>query len=193
MLAEEGYVALAVDMYGQGRQADHPKDAQKLMMEAIANPEVPKARFMAGYELLREQDGVDPTQIAAIGYCFGGGVVLHMARLGVDLAGVASFHGNLATEAPAKPGTVKAKILVLHGADDPLVPREQVQAFKREMDAAGADYTFIAYPGAVHAFTNPAATENGKKFGLPLAYDAEADQQSWAELRTFLRGLFDGS
>jgi dienelactone hydrolase len=190
MLAEEGYTALALDMYGDGKQADHPNDAQKFMMEAIANPENAKARFMAAYDLLKRHETVDPSKIAAIGYCFGGGVVLQMARFGADLAGVASFHGSLATEAPAKPGAVTAKILVLHGADDQLVPKAQVEAFKNEMDAAGVDYTFIEYPGAMHAFTNPAATENGKKFGLPLAYDREADEKSWAELQKFLQGLF---
>lgn len=191
MLAEEGYAAMALDMYGDGKQAEHPRDAQRFMMETIRNPAVPKARFMAAQELLAKQEMVDPSRIAAIGYCFGGAVVLQMARLGADLKGVASFHGNLGTETPAKPGTVKAKILVLHGADDPLVPAEQVDAFKREMDAAGAGYAFIAYPGALHAFTNPAATENGKKFGLPLAYDKQADERSWAELLGFLRGVFN--
>ena len=193
MLAEEGYTALALDMYGDGRQADHPSDAQKLMMEAIANPGIAKARFMAAYDLLNKHETVDPSKIVAIGYCFGGAVVLQMARLGTDLQGVVSFHGNLSTESPAKPGVVKAKVLVLHGADDSLVPKEQVEAFKKEMDTAGVDYTFIAYPGAVHAFTNPAATKNGKKFNLPLAYDEQADHESWAELQKFLRGLFGES
>ncbi len=190
MLAEEGYTAFALDMYGDGKQANHPADAQKLMMETIRDAEVAKGRFMTAYELLKQHELVEPENIAAIGYCFGGAVVLQMARAGTDLAGVASFHGNLATDSPARPGAVTAKILVLHGADDPLVPQEQVEAFKKEMDAAGVDYTFIAYPGATHAFTNPAATENGKKFNLPLAYNPEVDRQSWAELRQFLRGLF---
>jgi dienelactone hydrolase len=193
MLAEEGYTALALDMYGDGKRADHPRDAQKLVMEAIANPAISKARFMAAHDLLKKHETVDPSKIAAIGYCFGGAVVLQMARFGTDLKGVVSFHGNLSTQSPAKPGMVKAKVLVLHGADDSLVPKEQVQAFKKEMDAAGVDYRFIAYPGAVHAFTNPAATNNGKKFDLPLAYDEQADRESWAELQKFLRGLFGES
>ncbi|MFZ1864346.1 MAG: dienelactone hydrolase family protein [Polyangiales bacterium] len=193
MLAEQGYTALALDMYGDGKQADHPKDAQSFMMESISNPEIAKARFMAAYDLLKKHETVDPSKIAAIGYCFGGAVVLQMARFGTDLKGVASFHGNLSTDSPAKPGVVKAKVLVLHGADDSLVPKEQVTAFKKEMDTAGVDYTFIAYPGAVHAFTNPAATENGKKFNLPLAYDEHADHESWAELQKFLRGVFGES
>ena len=190
MLAEEGYTALALDMYGDGKQATHPDDAKKFMMESINNADAAGARFQAAYELLQKHATTDPSKVAAIGYCFGGAVVLHMARYGMDLDGVASFHGNLATETPAKPGAVTAKVLVLHGADDPFVPAEQVDAFKKEMDAAGADYKFVEYPGAVHAFTNPAATENGKKFGLPLAYDEKADEQSWAELQRFLEALF---
>jgi dienelactone hydrolase len=113
-----------------------------------------------------------------------------MARFGVDLDGVVSFHGNLATEAPAKKGAVKGKMLVLHGAEDPMVPPEQVAAFKKEMDAAEVHYTFIAYPGAKHAFTDEAATENGKKHKLPLEYDAKADEQSWAEMSKFFEGLY---
>jgi dienelactone hydrolase len=190
MLAEEGYTALALDMYGDGKQASHPEDAQKFMMETISNAEVAAARFEAALELLKSHASTDATKTAAIGYCFGGAVVLHMARAGKDLDGVASFHGNLATETPAKPGAVKAKVLVLHGADDPFVPKEQVAAFKKEMDAAGADYEFIEYPGAVHAFTNPDATANGEKFKLPLRYDEKADEQSWAELQKFLDALF---
>jgi dienelactone hydrolase len=193
MLAQEGYTALALDMYGKDKKADHPADAQKLVMEATANAEVAKARFMAAYDLLKRQETVDPSKIAAIGYCFGGGIVLQMARLGTDLDGVASFHGMLSTDAPAKPGAMKAKVLVLHGADDPFIPKEQVQAFRKEMEAAGADYTFIEYPGVMHSFTNPAATELGKKFNLPLVYNGEADEKSWAELQRFLRALFDES
>jgi len=110
-----------------------------------------------------------------------------MARRGSDLTGVVSFHGSLGTPAPAKPGAVKGKLLVLNGAADPFVKPDQIDAFKKEMQAAGVTYTFIDYPGAVHAFTNPAATENGKKFNLPLAYDADADQKSWAEMQRFLQ------
>ena len=190
MLAEEGYTALALDMYGDGKEAAHPEDAQKFMMEAIQSVETAKARFDAAYELLQKHDSTDPSKMAAIGYCFGGAVVLQMARFGRDLDGVASFHGNLATEAPAEKGAMNAEILVLHGGADPLVPAEQVEAFKEEMDAAGADYTLIEYPGVKHAFTNPAATETGKKFDMPLAYDEEADRKSWAELQKFLKKVF---
>lgn len=190
MLAEEGYTALALDMYGDGKQAAHPGDAEKFMMETISNAEIANARFQAAVDLLKAHATTDPEKLSAIGYCFGGAVVLHMARFGKDLDGVVSFHGNLATETPAKPGAIKAKVLVLHGGADPFVPKEQADAFKKEMDAAEADYTFIEYPGVVHAFTNPGATTMGTKFDLPLAYDATADEKSWAELQKFLDGLY---
>jgi dienelactone hydrolase len=190
MLAELGYTALALDMYGDGKHTDHPDDAMKFVNETIANIDVAKGRFIAGYELLKQHGTTNPNDIAAIGYCFGGGVVLHMARFGADLDGVVSFHGSLATEVPAKKGAVKGKVLVLHGAEDPMVPPEQVAAFKKEMDAAEVDYTFIAYPGAKHAFTNEAATEKGKKHKMPLEYNAQADEQSWAEMSKFLTELF---
>ena len=190
MLAELGYTALAVDMYGGGKQAEHPDDAGKFAAEASKNFEVAKARFTAAMDFLKQQETVDPTRIAAIGYCFGGGVVLNMARQGLDLKGVASFHGSLTAARPAQPGGIKAKILVLHGADDKFIPPEQVEAFKQEMKSAGADFQFISYPGAVHSFTNPEATELGKKFNMPIAYNADADRKSWDELRNFLNAIF---
>jgi dienelactone hydrolase len=190
MLAELGYTALAIDMYGEGKHTNHPEDAMKFVNETISNMDAAKARFMAAYDLLKQHGTTDPNDIAAIGYCFGGAVVLHMARFGVDLDGVVSFHGTLDTEAPAKKGAVKGKVLVLHGAADPFVPQEQATAFKKEMEAAEVDYTFIEYPDVKHAFTDPAATEKGKKHKLPLVYDAKADEQSWAEMTKFLEALY---
>jgi dienelactone hydrolase len=137
-------------------------------------------------DFLKQQSTVDPTRIAAIGYCFGGGVVLNMARQGVDLKGVVSFHGGLAAVKPAQPGSVKAKILVLNGDADKFTTPEQIEAFKQEMRAAGADFQFISYPGAMHSFTNPEATELGKKFNMPIAYNAKADKESWNEMKEFL-------
>jgi dienelactone hydrolase len=193
MLAELGYVAFALDMYGDGKNTEHPEEAQKLLMAAISDPAVATRRFFAACEALKQHHATDPSKIAAIGYCFGGAVVLQMARLGADLAGVASFHGTLSPQGmPAQPGAVKAKVLVLHGAADPLVPKAQLAAFEREMNAAGVDYEVIEYPGAMHAFTNPQATERGEKLKMPLAYDASADAKSWAELQKFLQGLFAG-
>lgn len=190
MLAELGYTALAVDMYGDGKTAEHPDDAGKFAGAVRKNMDVARARFKAGLDLLKQQQTVDPGHIAAIGYCFGGGIVLQMARDGADLDGAVIFHGSLATAEPARPGAVKAKVLVLTGAADKYVPDEQVAAFKQEMDAAGVDYKLISYPGAKHAFTNPGADANAAKFGMPIGYDANADQQSWAAMQKFFDSLF---
>ena len=189
-LAEMGYVALAVDMYGNGKQALHPDDAGKFAGEVSKDPATATARFSAAMKVLKEHPNTDPNHIAAIGYCFGGSIVLNMARQGMDLDGVASFHGGLTTTTPAKPGMVKAKMLVCNGAADSFVTPEDIAGFKKEMDAAKADYEFIEYAGAKHAFTNPAADENGKKFNLPLAYNVEADKKSWADLQAFLKKIF---
>jgi len=190
MLAELGYVAMAVDMYGDGKQAMHPDDAGKFAGEVMQNTATARGRFQAALEQLKRHPATDTGRIAAIGYCFGGGVVLHMARAGMDLAGVVSFHGSLKTQSPAEAGLVKASILVCHGAKDPLVPPEQVGEFMREMTAAGADLRFSAYPEATHSFTNPEADQFAEKFGLPVGYDAEADQQSWAEMQAFFKRIF---
>lgn len=189
-LAKLGYTAIALDMYGAGKVADHPDNAMQFMQEAISNPEAVKQRFLAAKKLLQDQPTTNPAQIAAIGYCFGGGVVLNMARDGVDIDGVASFHGSLAPVNMAQPGVVTARVLVMHGADDTLVPLEQVEAFKSEMDAAGVDYEFISYPGAKHSFTNPDSTAIGEKYNMPLAYNKEADEQSWRRLHAFLQSLW---
>jgi len=190
MLAELGYAALAVDMYGEGRQAAHPEDAGKFSGELMKNFPLARDRFVAALDFLAGQPAVDGERLAAIGYCFGGSVVLNMARAGVELRGVASFHGGLAPLVEIAPGGMKARILVLHGAEDPFVPREQVEAFRQEMDKAGADWTLVEYPGAVHSFTNPEADAFAEKFGIPVAYSAEADRRSWEELEAFLASLF---
>lgn len=190
MLAELGYTALAVDMYGDGKQASHPEDAGKFAGEVMQNMAGAKARFTAALDLLKKHGTVDASRIAAIGYCFGGGVVLHMARLGLDLKGVASFHGSYGTQTPAEKGKVKAAVLVCHGADDPFSTAEQVEALKQEMQNAGVDFQFIAYAGAKHSFTNPDADANGKKFDLPLAYNKAADEKSWADMQTFFKKIF---
>lgn len=190
MLAELGYTALAVDMYGDGKTAAHPADASKFAALINADIDERRARFLAAKALLESHSTVAAGKTAAIGYCFGGGVVLNMAREGVDLKGVASFHGALATNTPARPGQVRAKVLVQNGGADPMVTAQHIADFHEEMTAAGVEYSLINYPGAKHAFTNPAADELGARFNLPLAYDAEADRQSWAALRRFLRMLF---
>jgi len=189
MLAELGYTAFALDMYGNGKTADHPDTAGKFSSEVRKNLPVMTERFNAARRVLTSHKTVDPKRIAAIGYCFGGAVALDMARQGADLAAVVTFHGDLTTDHPAKPGKVKAQLLVLTGADDPFVPAEKVAAFKKEMDAARAKYRVISYPGAKHSFTNPDADAFGKKFSLPLAYNAAADKASWQEAQKFLADI----
>jgi dienelactone hydrolase len=189
-LAALGYTALAVDMYGDGKQADHPKDAGKFAGELKKNMAVATARFEAAKSLLASHSSVRSDDISAIGYCLGGGIVLEMARRGVDLDLVASFHGSLPTEHPAKKGEVKAEVLVFNGADDPFVKAEQIAAFKAEMEAAGVNYAFTNYPGAKHSFTNPGADAFGQKFELPLAYDETADRKSWQALEQALKRTY---
>jgi dienelactone hydrolase len=190
MLAAMGYTAFALDMYGTGKLAKHPDDAKKFMQATLADMNVAEARFNAAMHLLQQQPTVVANKIAAIGYCFGGGVVLHMARVSTDLAGVISFHGSLAAKLTATPGQVKAKMLVLNGADDPFVTTEQIDALKQEMKNAGANLEFVNYPGVKHSFTNPEADDFGKRFNMPLVYNAEADKDSWQRMQVFLRQVF---
>ena len=185
-LAKAGYVGFALDMYGKGKVAQHPDDAKSFVAEATKDFSREKARFDAALEQLKKRPEVDPKKIAAIGYCFGGGVVLDMLRSGEQFGLVATFHGSLSSKLKAKPGN-KTRVLILHGADDPMVTQQQVAAFKKEMDAAKVSYQVIDYPGAKHAFTNPAAD----KAGVPgLAYDAKADEASFAELKKALQAVF---
>jgi dienelactone hydrolase len=190
-LARQGYTAFIADMYGDAKTADNPKDAGALSGSVMMNPQAMQSRFNAARAELAKQPSVDPARIGAVGYCFGGAVVLNMARAGADLAGVAGFHASLGLNTPAPaPGTVKAKILVLNGADDPFIKKEQYVQFEGDLKAAKADYKVITYPGAVHAFTNPEATATGKKFNLPLRYDAKANKQAEAEASKFFAALF---
>lgn len=188
-LAELGYSALAVDMYGGGKHTSHPDDAKAFMNAALANPTVPKARFQAGLDLLKAQPQTDADKLAAIGYCFGGKVVLDMARQGVPLAAVVSFHGALVTATPATPGSVKAKVLVEHGAADSFVTAEQVAALKAEMQQAGADFRFVELPGAKHGFSNPDADAH-QGHGLDIGYQKEADERSWADMQALFKEVF---
>lgn len=182
-LAELGYAAFAVDMYGQGKVTGDAKQAGAWAGEIRGKPELLRQRFDAGVQTLASLKFVDARRIAAIGYCFGGAVCLDMARAGSDLKGVVSFHGSLKTQTPAEKGKVQARVLVLHGADDPMVPAEEVAAFEREMKNADVNYRLVAYPGAVHSFSNPDAD----KAGIPgVAYQREADEKSWEEMKRFL-------
>ena len=190
MLAGLGYTAFALDMYGGGQVADHPDSAKAFRQAVMSDLAVAAKRFDAAKAVLRRQPTVDGENIAAIGYCMGGSIVLHMARLGTDLDGVVSYHGGLATQTPAQPGKVKAHVLVFTGEADPMVPSDQVQAFAGEMQQAGVAYHLVGYPGAKHAFTNPEADDLGQRFGMPLAYDKAADAGSWAQTELFLKQIF---
>jgi dienelactone hydrolase len=189
-LADLGYVAMAIDMYGEGKQASHPDDAKKFMMEVMSNLVVGERRFKAAKQVLVNDPRVDADKIAAVGYCFGGAVVLHMARTGEDLDVAASIHGNLATQAPMEKGKFNGKIFVATGGADPFVPPEQVATFRKEMEAAGASFDIVEYAGVKHAFTNPDADRMGQEFNLPLGYSAEADQGSWQKLSEELSKAF---
>jgi dienelactone hydrolase len=185
-LAQQGYTAFIADMYGDAKTADNPKDAGALSSSVMKNLKAMEQRFKAARDQLVKQASVDPQRIGAVGYCFGGAVVLNMARSGADLAAVAGFHSTLGLNTPAPaPGTVKAKILVLNGADDTVVKPEQYVALKKDFDAAKVEYRIIEYPGAMHAFTNPESTELGKKFNLPFRYDAKVTQEAEAEAAKF--------
>lgn len=190
MLARQGYIALAVDMFGNGKTAQHPADAGRFASEAMKDMAVAEARFNAAVDFIRAQPAADPGKVAAIGYCFGGGVVLHMARQGAALKGVASFHGSLVTDSPARPGAVKARVLVFTGEDDAMVPAPQVTAFSEEMKKAGADFRVVTYPGTKHGFTNPEASDLARKFNLPLSYNLKADQDSWGQTLKFFSEIF---
>jgi dienelactone hydrolase len=188
-LAELGYIAMAIDMFGNGKIAETPGDAMKATGPFYNDLKMTKSRFDAALAKLKTFSQADTSNIAAIGYCFGGGVVLNVARLGDDLKGVVSFHGSL-IGAPAKKDLLKAKILVCHGMADSLVKPDQVVKFKKQMDSIGADYTFKQYPNATHAFTNPASDANGEKFKMPVKYNAEADAASWNDMKDFFARIF---
>jgi dienelactone hydrolase len=187
-LAEAGYVGFALDMYGNGKVTSHPDSAQAFMNEAMANPAALNARFAAARAELLKVPEVDSTRIGAIGYCFGGAVVLGQARAGADLDAVVTFHGALV---PGKvdSGVVKARVLVLTGADDPMVPAGAVEGFRQEMAAAGAAArtTIVSYPGAKHSFTNPRADSVGM---AGLGYNAAADRASWEEMLKLFREVW---
>lgn len=188
-LAKLGYVAMAIDIYGNGKTADNPDSAGKFAMTFYKDPLKAKARIDAAIAKIKTYSQVDTAKIAAVGYCFGGGVLLNTVKLGDDLKGVVSFHGML-LGTPARKDLLKSKILVCHGAADPFVPKKDVDQFKKQMDSIGASYTFKSYEGAVHAFTNPGATAMGKKFNLPLAYNGPADTASWKDMQVFFGELF---
>ena len=181
-LAEQGYCALAIDMYGDGYTAATPDEAGAAMNAVLGDMAVGTGRLRAGLDTLLEQSRVDAGRTAAIGYCFGGAMALHMARIGMPLGAAVSLHGALGSFHEPGPGEVKARVLVCHGGADAMVSMDDVAAFRNEMDAANADYEVIVHPGAMHGFSSRKADENGRKFGLPVGYDADADRDSWSAM-----------
>ena len=188
MLAELGYIAMAVDMYGNGRMGNDPGAAQNLAMPYYEHPDMAKKIFDRALEEFKKNPNVDQGKIAGIGYCFGGGMLLNLVRMGEPLNGIVSFHGSL-LGTPADKDLTKAEILVCHGEKDDFVNAE-VAPFKKQMDSIGKAYTFKTYPGATHAFTNPDATEMGKKFQMPIEYNAAADSASWNDMKEFFARIF---
>ncbi len=186
-LAALGYVAMAIDMYGDGKQGTDPKTAQELATPYYKDPSMAKTHIDAAINELKSLPQTDTSKIAAIGYCFGGFIVLNAAKLGSDLKGVVSFHGGL-TGAPPQKG-MKTKFLICHGGNDEF-ENGNVAEFKKQMDSVGANYTFNIYPNATHAFTNPNATETGIKFNMPIKYNPQADAASWNDMKAFLKGIF---
>lgn len=191
MLADLGYVALAVDMYGEGKKADHPEDAGKFSSAVFANMDEAKARFEQALATLKAHPMVDAEQIAAVGYCFGGSVALAMANAGYDLDAVGAFHAGITLPImPSEENPPTTKILVANGAADPFIKPEDVAAWSKAMDAIEADYQYIAYPDTKHAFTDPGATAKGQEFSLPLEYNEESDKDSWMKLQELLDKAF---
>jgi dienelactone hydrolase len=183
-LAELGYIAMAIDLYGNGKIADNPDSALHYAMPFYKDPQMTRERYRAAVSKLLSYTQADSTRMAAIGFCFGGSQALNMARLGENLDAVVSFHGGLLGVPPDK-NLLKAEVLVCHGAADSFVPQTEVDQFKKQMDSIGARYTFKAYEGAKHAFTNPDATATGQKFKIDIAYNAAADSASWNDMKSF--------
>jgi dienelactone hydrolase len=186
-LAKLGYVALAVDIYGPENKPADVAAAGKLAGRYKADRPLLRQRMLAGLSALKAQPRVDPSRIAALGFCFGGTAALELARSGADLKGVISFHGGLDSPDPSAGKAIKAKVLVLHGADDPYVPKKDIAAFEDELKAAGVDYQLVFYSQAVHAFTQKEAGDDNSK---GAAYNANADRRSWKALTDFLDEIF---
>ncbi len=186
-LTSLGYVAFSLDLYGKGVRGSSPEENSALMQPFLDDRAMLQQRLLVSLETLRAQTEVDASKIAAIGFCFGGLCVLDIARTGADLAGVVSFHGLFHAPGNTVGNTVNAKVLALHGWDDPMATPDNVLALSAEMTALGADWQLHAYGNTMHAFTNPAA--NDKDMGT--VYDASADKRSWIAMHTFLDELFD--
>ena len=186
-LAEAGYVAFAMDMYGDNKVTSHPAQAKEWMQQTTSNVDDWQARANLGLKILKDHELVDTARVAAIGYCFGGATVMQLAYSGAEVAGVVSFHGSLPPATPEQAKMIRAKVLVEHGNDDAFIPADRIVKFKSALDTARVDYTFHGYDGVRHAFTNPDAGSYGIE---NLKYDADADKKSWAAMNDFFAGIF---
>lgn len=189
-LAALGYVGLAIDLYGDGQVAENPDQAGALMTALVNDMSVTRERFNAALAAVREHPAADPDRVGAIGFCFGGGVVVHMARSGAPLAAVASFHGSLGLAVTDGPARIDCRVAAYNGEQDGLVAAEDIAAFEAEMAAVQAHQYLVQLPGALHGFSNPAATTNGEKYGLPLAHDPVADATAWGHMQLLFRDVF---
>lgn len=185
MLNKEGYATLAVDLYGDGMTVETPSEAQALATPFYKNPELGIEKLSKYVEMAKKDPHIDANKVYVIGYCFGGTQALNYARSGADIKGVVSFHGGLTTTVSSK--GIKAKVLAINGLADPMVPAKDRANFEKEMKSLNADYKIINYKNASHAFTNPKATEVGKKYNIPIAYNKKADEASWKALLSFLK------
>jgi dienelactone hydrolase len=190
MLAKNGYAAFAVDMYGEGQTFDHPNDAKTFSSKVMGDLDFAEKNFKAALLKLQAEPIVNKDQIAAMGYCFGGAIVLEMFRRNLNLALVASYHGNLAPLVKNDILNSKTKVLIFNGAADPFVDKNDVETVRSKLKAANIRYKYFNYGGAKHAFTNPDATAIGEKYNLPLAYNARADEDSWKQTLEALKSVF---
>ena len=190
-LAQLGYTAFALDMYGDGKLADHPDKAGEFMNAAFKNWEASQAKFREAKKILQAHETVDAEKIGAIGFCFGGAVSIRMARGGEDLKGIVAFHSALPNQPPIEKGKVSASILVINGAEDAFLNSDTVASFVKQMVDANTDFTYMSLKGVRHSFTNPMADEFSKKFNLPaLKYDKQADKKSWRAMHRFFKRVF---
>ncbi|XID74998.1 dienelactone hydrolase family protein [Alkanindiges sp. WGS2144] len=189
-LASQGYAALAIDVYGEGKVTDQASQANEWMSAMLANQDLLMQRAKAGMDILAAQPDVDASRLGAIGFCFGGKIALDMAREGFDLKGVVSFHGTLTPKQPAQPGQIKAELLIEHGEADSMVSLNDLETFRQEMDKAGAHYHVDVYPGAKHGFTNPLADERARNNSIDLGFNAQAAQQSHQAMLDFFARVF---
>lgn len=189
-MAQLGYIGFAIDLYGDGRSTDDRDQATEWMNEAVSDPRELRDRYLAALHAARQHKLVDEQRVAALGYCFGGAVGMSMARMGVEHDALCAYHAGISGLAPIKQTPIKTPMYLFMGGDDPMAPVEGVEALVAEMREAGAEVHLQIYAGALHAFTNPVATQRGREFDMPLAYDREADEDSFEKTRVFLKEKF---